>query len=127
MKIVVVDDEPDARELARMVLERGGHEVHTARHPDEALQVLAQQAIDVVLTDLHMPRMDGEQLAEMIATVHPEVTCIIWSTAGENGTNVHPKDVMRLEIEEWVDGDAHEPSAAGPTSAASGATTGDDA
>ena len=107
MRIVVVDDEPDARELARIVLERGGHEVHTARHPDEALQVLAQHSIDVVLTDLHMPRMDGQQLADTIAQLHPEVSCIVWSTvAGENGGDVRPKDVMRLEIEEWVGGSA---------------------
>lgn len=103
MRIVVVDDEPDARELARMVLERGGHEVHTARHPDEALQVLAQHSIDVVLTDLHMPRMDGQELAACIADLHPEVACIVWSTvAGDDDRDVRRKDVMRLEIEEWV-------------------------
>lgn len=114
MRIVVVDDEPDARELARMVLERGGHDVHTARHPDEALQVLAQHDVDVVLTDLHMPRMDGEQLAETIADLHPEVTCIVWSTLADgDGSDVLPKDVMRLQIEEWVDGGTRAPSEPG--------------
>ena len=127
MRIVVVDDEPDARELARLVLERGGHEVHTARHPDEALQVLAQHDVDVVLTDLHMPRMDGEQLAATIAALHPEVTCIVWSTAGgEDGSDVRPKDVMHLAIEEWVNGEARGPSATG-SSADAPATTGDEA
>lgn len=124
MRIVVVDDEPDARELARMVLERGGHEVHTARHPDEALQVIAQHDVDVVLTDLHMPRMDGEQLAATIADLHPDVTCIVWSTAGGGGADVRAKDVMHLAIEEWVDGAAREPSGAGSDA---GATTGDEA
>ncbi len=102
-----------------MVLERGGHEVYTARHPDEALQVLSQLDVDVVLTDLHMPRMDGEQLAATIAQLHPEVTCIVWSTsAGKDGSSVRPKDVMHLDIEEWTAGEAREPSPA---------ATGDDA
>ena len=110
MRVVVVDDEPDARALARMVLERGGHEVHTARHPDEALQILAQVTVDVVLTDLHMPRMDGEELARTIADLHPEVTCIVWSALsdGAGGGEVRPKDVLGLRIEEWVGGSAVE-------------------
>ena len=115
MRIVVVDDEPDARELARIVLENGGHEVHTARHPDEALQVLAQHDVDVVLTDLHMPRMDGQQLAATVAELHPEVTCIVWSTVADRD-GVRRKDVMRLEIEEWVGGEAAtQPSRAATT------------
>jgi CheY-like chemotaxis protein len=109
MRVVVVDDEPDARALARMVLERGGHEVHTARHPDEALQILAQVEVDVVLTDLHMPRMDGEELARMIADLHPDVTCIVWSAlAGGEREDVRPKDVLGLRIDEWVGGTAVE-------------------
>ncbi len=107
-----------------MVLERGGHEVYTARHPDEALQVLAQHTVDIVLTDLHMPRMDGEQLAALIAELHPEVTCIVWSTAGGGRSGVRPKNVMHLEIEEWVDGEARGSSEVG---SADDATTGDEA
>lgn len=121
MRIVVVDDEPDARELARLVLERGGHDVHTARHPDEALQVLAQHDVDVVLTDLHMPRMDGTQLAATIGDLHPDVACIVWSAAGGDDDSVRAKDVMRLEIEEWVgqgaDGDQIDTGAAAPATA----------
>lgn len=130
MRIVVVDDEPDARELARMVLERGGHDVYTARHPDEALQLLAQHTVDVVLTDLHMPRMDGEQLAACIADIHPEVACIVWSTLadadadGGDGARVRPKDVMRLRIEEWVDGDPQGATGTGSTTADDAPTEG---
>lgn len=108
MRVVVVDDEPDARALARMVLERGGHEVHTARHPDEALQMLEQVDVDVVLADLHMPRMDGQQLARTVAQLHPDVVCIVWSTLGsgdEEDPPVREKDIMRLRIDEWI-GDA---------------------
>jgi two-component system capsular synthesis sensor histidine kinase RcsC len=105
MKILVVDDEPDAREIARIVLERGGHDVVVARHPDEALQVLNRTEVDVVLTDLHMPRMDGRQLARMISELHPGTPCIVWSTMSDGDDDeVRPKDVMRLRIDEWVDG-----------------------
>jgi hypothetical protein len=51
--------------------------------------------------------MDGTQLAATIGDLHPDVTCIVWSAAGgEDDEAVRSKDVMRLEIEEWVgDGD----------------------
>lgn len=91
-----------------MVLERGGHEVHTARHPDEALQILERVEVDVVLADLHMPRMDGQQLARTVAEIHPDVVCIVWSTLGrgeDDDPPVREKDVMRLRIEEWVGND----------------------
>lgn len=103
MVIVVVDDEPDAREMARIVLERGGHDVRTARHPDEALQILSQISVDVVLSDLHMPRMDGQQLARTISELHPDVPCLVWSNVGaDDEGDVRSKDIMRLRIEEWL-------------------------
>lgn len=106
MVIVVVDDEPDARALARRVLERAGHTVHTARHPVAALALLDEHnGVDMVLTDLHMPRMDGRELARRIETTHPDVACVIWSTAGhDEATGVLPKNVMSIDVESWFAG-----------------------
>lgn len=105
MVIVVVDDEPDARELARLVLQRRGHEVHTARHPVAALRLLEEQQVDLVLTDLHMPRMDGRELARRVAEDHPDVTCIVWSHIGvdhDGEIPVRDKDVVRVAVDEWL-------------------------
>ncbi|MBK8024879.1 MAG: response regulator [Chloroflexi bacterium] len=62
--VLVVDDEPDSRDVAQMMLEIAGATVHTAEHGKEALELLRTQRIrpDFILCDLSMPVMDGWQL-----------------------------------------------------------------
>ena len=108
MLILVVDDEPDHRSLARRVMERGGHTVMAARDAAEALEVMAEHDVELVVTDLFMPGMDGLELAEQVHAEHPDVVCIVWSTLGsgdEEDPPVREKDIMRLRIDEWI-GDA---------------------
>ena len=65
-KLLVVDDALTVRELQRSILERGGYEVVTAADGVDALAVLADTTVDLVLTDVEMPRMDGFALTEAI-------------------------------------------------------------
>ena len=61
-RVLLVEDEPNmARTLAK-ILERKGYEVATAQNGKEALQRLADDGFQVVVTDLNMPVMDGMQL-----------------------------------------------------------------
>jgi two-component system chemotaxis response regulator CheY len=57
--VLLVDDEPDIRTVARLQLESHGYSVSEARDGLEALDVLKAVEPDVVLLDLEMPRMDG--------------------------------------------------------------------
>lgn len=64
--ILVVDDEPNVTDLARIVFERDGHTIHTASNGKEALKVLgvepsSDQGLvpDLVLLDVMMPHVDG--------------------------------------------------------------------
>lgn len=65
--ILVVDDEPDIRELARISMERvGGHHVLVARSGAEAVTLAADHRPDAVVMDVQMPGMDGPAtLAEL--------------------------------------------------------------
>lgn len=65
-RVLVVDDALTVRELERSILERAGYEVSTASDGVEALARLEAEAIDVVLTDVQMPRMDGFALTRAI-------------------------------------------------------------
>lgn len=65
-RILVVDDALAVRELQRSILERAGYEVRTASDGEEALTVMSAERVDMVLTDLEMPRMDGFELTEAI-------------------------------------------------------------
>lgn len=64
--LLVVDDALTVRELQRSILERNGYEVVTASDGVEALAILAERSVDLVLTDVEMPRMDGFELTAAI-------------------------------------------------------------
>ncbi len=65
-RLLVVDDALTVRELQRSILERAGYEVVTAGDGVDALAALASGDVDLVLTDVEMPRMDGFALTEAI-------------------------------------------------------------
>lgn len=65
-QILVVDDEPDVRELFNITLTMAGHNTETARDGMEAVDKLAVGVPDLVLLDLMMPRLDGFQLLDHI-------------------------------------------------------------
>jgi CheY-like chemotaxis protein len=62
-RVLVVDDESLLRRLLERVLRDGGYDVVSARHGAEALSILADERVDVVVTDFMMPRMNGAELA----------------------------------------------------------------
>jgi signal transduction histidine kinase len=66
IKVLVVDDDPDARELASRVLEDYQAQVRTAASGPEALEMLATYRPDVLLGDINMPGMDGYALIRQI-------------------------------------------------------------
>jgi len=65
-RILVVEDNTDAAEMLRLLLEASGHDVNVARNGDEALAVLGTWRADVVLCDLGLPGMSGRELARSI-------------------------------------------------------------
>jgi CheY-like chemotaxis protein len=66
VKVLVVDDEPDARDLIGRVLGGCGAEVFSAGSAEEALAVLARERPDVLLSDVGMPKMDGYELMKRV-------------------------------------------------------------
>ncbi len=68
-RVLVVDDEPDARELIGFVLESCGAEVRLAASAAEALEVLGSYTPDVIISDIGMPDEDGYSLIRSIRTL----------------------------------------------------------
>lgn len=62
MKVLVVDDEADARYLIATLLKGHGHEVVEAEDGVDALEKARREPVDIIVTDVLMPRMDGYQL-----------------------------------------------------------------
>ena len=87
-KILVVDDEPDLEPLVlqrmRRHIRRGRYEFVFAHNGVEALeQLAADPGIDMVVSDINMPRMDGLTLLEQIPNVSPDIRAIIVSAYGD--------------------------------------------
>jgi len=80
--VLVVDDEDDLRGVVRRLLQSEGFHVLEARDGATALQVLndaADGSVELVLTDLRMPVMDGRQLAAALARLRPSLPVIFMS------------------------------------------------
>lgn len=65
-KILIVDDEPDVRYLSRMIFESAGHEVIAAHHGAAALDSVKDRFPDLVVTDMMMPVVNGNELIEAL-------------------------------------------------------------
>jgi CheY-like chemotaxis protein len=72
VRVLIVDDEADALELIRRVLEQQGALVATVRSGEEALQRLESETPDVLISDIGMPNMDGYQFLRRMRAAEPK-------------------------------------------------------
>ena len=79
--VLVVEDEPRVRQLVAKVLRRRGFVVLEAEDGEAALRLFGDQAPDItlLLTDVVMPGMNGQQLADSLAAAHPQIKVIFMS------------------------------------------------
>lgn len=86
--VLVVDDEDGIRELAREVLEMNGYRVLVAREGEEALRIAAEHSgpIDLLVSDMVMPRMSGSQLFERLALARRDLKALYISGYADQKT-----------------------------------------
>ena len=106
LHILIVDDEPLARARLRTLL---GDCTHTAQgpaitrvteadHASQALELLQHTAVDVVLLDIHMPGMDGLQLAGALRGMGPQAPAIVFVTAHAE----HAVTAFELDVADYL-------------------------
>jgi two-component system, cell cycle sensor histidine kinase and response regulator CckA len=83
--VLVVEDEDVVRGLVRQVLEGAGFEVLVARDGEEAFALAAERHVDVLLSDLMMPNLGGQEVAERLRASHPELKVVFMSGYAESG------------------------------------------
>jgi len=81
-KILVVDDEAIQRDIVKDILEDQGYEVVTSESGQEALERIKTSPVDVILTDLRMPGMDGVELLETTREFDPEIIVVVITAYG---------------------------------------------
>ena len=75
-RILIVDDDPTIRTVAEDVLTGAGFEVIVTGSAASALELLRSQEIDIVVTDVLMPEMDGFTLGAQIAVLRPDTRVV---------------------------------------------------
>jgi two-component system NtrC family response regulator len=80
--ILIVDDEKNYLTILRAVLEEEGFEVLTALGGQEALEIQKTSDLDLVLTDMKMPEMDGIELLENIKALDPDLPVVMMTAHG---------------------------------------------
>ena len=103
--VLIVEDEPAMREVTRRILSRSGYNVITASNGLEAIEIAASHpgAIDVLLTDVVMPRMLGKEAADRIRAFRPGVKVLFMSgyiddALVEEGTSLLRKPFTLQEL-----------------------------
>ena len=86
--ILLVDDHKPFRDSLAKILEGEGLRVFPANDGEEALDILRNEFINLILTDLKMPKMDGVELLQVAKTIHPEVEVILITGYGTVDTAV---------------------------------------
>ena len=76
-RVLVVDDEADAREMLSAILSQAGFEVDDAADGFAALAKVSRYRPDVIVTDLRMPGMTGVDLLQRIRRIHGDVPVIL--------------------------------------------------
>ncbi len=81
-RILIVDDEEEVRDLLAKVLERNGYQVTVMSNGGSALAFLEDEPVDLVLTDVRMPGIDGMEALRSIKELRPETVVIILTGFG---------------------------------------------
>ena len=90
-KILVVDDVDEIRDILSAFLKEEGYEVYTAENGKKALNIVKEKNIDLVLTDVRMPEINGYDLTKIVKEINPGIGVIIMTAY----TSVYTEGDMR--------------------------------
>ena len=68
-RIMAVDDSPSIRKMVSVTLKSKGHDVISAEDGEDAYELAKKENVDLVITDLYMPKLDGIGLVEKLRTL----------------------------------------------------------
>jgi CheY-like chemotaxis protein len=105
LTFLVVDDEPDSREMLAAVLEHRGAHVVQGESAESALRILRDQAVDLVIADIAMPLIDGYELMRRIrAAGHTVPSIAVTAFAGPDDRSLALESGYTAYVAKPVDG-----------------------
>lgn len=100
--VLLVDDEENVLKILKTTIQWQGlgvEQVFTAHDGLEALTLLARQKIDLLMTDIKMPNLDGINLIRKVKNLYPDVRCILLTAYGEFE---YAKEAIKLGVENYL-------------------------
>jgi DNA-binding NtrC family response regulator len=95
--VLIVDDDPQILRLLRAMLGPQNVKVLSAPLPSDALRICGEETIDVLISDISMPEMDGNKLAERVFRLNPRVRVLLISGAVDEAPKVKGGQVRFLK------------------------------
>ncbi|WP_263350058.1 response regulator [Acidicapsa acidisoli] len=92
--ILCVDDNEQTLSVRKFLLETRGYRVHTAINGHDAIALFSTTQIDLVLTDLGLPQMDGNALIGHLKEISPDIPMILTSETVRAGERSHRADAF---------------------------------
>jgi nitrogen regulation protein NR(I) len=87
-QVLIVDDEPNLRKILSAQLSRDGYDALTAEDGEQGLHLLREHHIDLIITDLKMPKVDGMTLLKRALEIEPELPVVLITAHGTIDTAV---------------------------------------
>ena len=97
--ILITDDEPLIRKSLKEILCYEGYDVSTAEDGVEALKIMSESSVDVVMADIKMPRLNGLELLREVKKLYPRIPVVLMSAYGNIEKAV---EAMRLGAYDYV-------------------------
>ncbi len=97
-RILLAEDDPSVREFVNRALVHRGHDVTTVNDGGEALEALAEDTFDLVLTDIVMPRVDGVALALKVSKDYPKMRIVLMTGYAAERDRAHNLDALVHEV-----------------------------
>jgi DNA-binding NtrC family response regulator len=97
--VLVVDDEAMLRRLLEKVLKKEGYNVHLAPSAKDALEILRDNTVDIIISDIRMPEMDGFALLKAVKDKYPNVGIIMMTGYADAYT---VKDALLLGADDYI-------------------------
>lgn len=98
-RVLVVDDERSMRELLSIVLRRDGYQVLMAEDGAAGLDLLKRERVDILITDIRMPQMNGVDLLREAKRIAPDIVSIVMTAFATTDTAV---EALRLGAADYV-------------------------
>ena len=99
MNILIVDDHDSSREALQEVIEREGHHPIVAKDGSGAIELLTDEPIDIVLTDLRLPDLDGLEILKEVQKEKPDVPVVLITGHGTVDTAV---SAMKMGAQDYL-------------------------